>query len=149
MDVRLPKLGEGADSGTVVGLFVKEGDLLKKGQTVLELENEKAVAAIPSPAEGKVTRVNVKIGDKISVGQVILAVDGPGGAPAAKEEKPAPKAQPAPARPATPAPTPEATAPARQAAAPRTDTAADKAGFAGGGLANATRDCTRSWPGSE
>src|SRR5881628_2616809 len=49
MDVRLPKLGEGAESGTVVSILVKEGDLVSKGQTLLELENEKAVAPIPSP----------------------------------------------------------------------------------------------------
>ena len=44
MDVKLPKLGEGADSGVVVSLLVKEGDPIKEGQTILELENEKAVA---------------------------------------------------------------------------------------------------------
>jgi pyruvate/2-oxoglutarate dehydrogenase complex dihydrolipoamide acyltransferase (E2) component len=44
MDVKLPNLGEGADSGTVVNLFVKEGDQIAKDQPILELENEKAVA---------------------------------------------------------------------------------------------------------
>ena len=52
MDLKLPHLGEGADSGTVVNLFVKEGDQLAKDQAVLELENEKAVATIPSTAAG-------------------------------------------------------------------------------------------------
>ena len=32
MDVRLPRLGEGADSGTVASIFVKEGDTVKKDQ---------------------------------------------------------------------------------------------------------------------
>jgi len=41
MDVKLPHLGEGADSGTVVNLFVKEGDQIAKDQPILELENEK------------------------------------------------------------------------------------------------------------
>ena len=48
MDVKLPHLGEGADSGTVVNLFVKEGDQVTKDQPILELENEKAVATIPA-----------------------------------------------------------------------------------------------------
>src|SRR5438552_2193097 len=74
MDVRLPKLGEGAESGTVVSLMVKEGDTISEGQTLLELENEKDVAPIPSSVSGKVTSVRVKEGDKISVGQVILSV---------------------------------------------------------------------------
>ena len=75
MDVRLPKLGEGADSGVVVGLLVKEGDAVKEGQTIIELENEKAVAPIPATVSGTVTKIRVKEGDKISVGQIILSVD--------------------------------------------------------------------------
>src|SRR6266536_5968449 len=75
MDVKLPKLGEGADSGVVVSLLVKEGDSVKEGQTVIELENEKAVAPIPSSVSGIVTKIRVKEGDKISVGQVILSID--------------------------------------------------------------------------
>ena len=75
MDVKLPKLGEGADSGVVVSLLVKEGDRINEGQTILELENEKAVAPIPAPAAGTVTKIQVKEGDKISVGQVIISID--------------------------------------------------------------------------
>src|SRR6266540_4274333 len=75
MDVRLPKLGEGADSGVVVSLLVKEGDAVQEGQTLIELENEKAVAPIPSTASGTVMKLRVKEGDKISVGQVILSID--------------------------------------------------------------------------
>ena len=106
MDVRLPKLGEGAESGTVVSVFVKEGDQIQKGQTILELENEKAVAPIPSPVAGKVGKLRVKEGDKLSVGQVILSVEnGATAAPAAPAE-----AKPAPAR----AKQPEASAEARE-----------------------------------
>ena len=75
MDVRLPKLGEGAESGTVVTILVKDGDLVSKGQTLLELENEKAVAPIPAPVAGRVSRIRVKEGDKLSVGQAILSVE--------------------------------------------------------------------------
>ncbi|HKQ40010.1 MAG TPA: 2-oxo acid dehydrogenase subunit E2 [Verrucomicrobiae bacterium] len=99
MDVRLPKLGEGAETGTVVSVFVKEGDQIQKGQTILELENEKAVAPIPSPVAGKVGKLRVKEGDKLSVGQVILSVDnGAGAAPAAQAEakRPARAKQPEP-----------------------------------------------------
>jgi pyruvate dehydrogenase E2 component (dihydrolipoamide acetyltransferase) len=92
MDVKLPKLGEGADSGVVVNLFVKEGDTVAKDQAIMELENEKAVASIPSTAAGVVEKIYVKNGDRISVGQRILSLTG-GGAPAA----PAPAATAAPA----------------------------------------------------
>jgi pyruvate dehydrogenase E2 component (dihydrolipoamide acetyltransferase) len=111
MDVKLPKLGEGADSGVVVNLFVKEGDTIAKDQAIMELENEKAVASIPSTAAGVVTKVYVKAGDRISAGQKILSVGGD--APAAAT--PAPAAAPKSAAKkvvaqAAPEPEPEAVA---------------------------------------
>lgn len=74
MDVRLPRLGEGSDTGVVATIFVKEGDQLKKDQAVLELESEKAVATIPAPASGTVSKIFVKEGDEIKVGALILAL---------------------------------------------------------------------------
>src|SRR5437763_5776919 len=100
MDVRLPKLGEGAESGTVVSIMVKEGDTIATGQTILELENEKAVAPIPSSVSGKVTSVRVKEGDKLSVGQVILSVAEGQGAAA----QPAPPSAKSPPHASAPAP---------------------------------------------
>ena len=94
MDVKLPKLGEGADSGVVVGIFVQEGDTVAKDQPVLELENEKAVASIPSTGAGVVEKIHVKNGDRISVGQKILTLAGGAEAPGAAA--PAPTAAPAP-----------------------------------------------------
>jgi pyruvate dehydrogenase E2 component (dihydrolipoamide acetyltransferase) len=94
MDLKLPHLGEGADSGTVVNLFVKEGDTVTKDQPILELENEKAVATIPSTGAGTVTQIFVKPGDKIRVGQRILSLGDSGGTAA----PPAAKAEPASAR---------------------------------------------------
>jgi pyruvate dehydrogenase E2 component (dihydrolipoamide acetyltransferase) len=76
MDVKLPPLGEGADSGTVVSILVKEGDTIKKGQTIIELETGKAVTPISSIAGGQVSKIIVKEGQKISVGAPILSVAG-------------------------------------------------------------------------
>lgn len=108
MDIKLPKLGEGSDSGTVVSILVKEGDTVSSGQTILELENEKAVAPVPATASGVVAQVRVKVGDKISVGQVLITL----GAPSATAVPP-PASKPAaepkralPAHPASPAPAP-------------------------------------------
>ncbi len=74
MDIRIPNLGEGADSGTVVAITVKEGDRVAKDQTLIELENEKAVAPIPSTQDGVVSKIHVKVGDKVSVGQLIISL---------------------------------------------------------------------------
>jgi pyruvate dehydrogenase E2 component (dihydrolipoyllysine-residue acetyltransferase) len=91
MDVKLPKLGEGADSGVVVNVFVKEGDQVAKGQAIIELENEKAVASIPSTADGAVAKIHVKPGDKINVGQRLLSLN-ESGKPSAAPEPPAKRA---------------------------------------------------------
>ena len=74
MDVKLPKLGEGADSGVVVNIFVKEGDTVAKDQAILELENEKAVASIPSTGAGVVAKVHVKSGDRVGVGARLITI---------------------------------------------------------------------------
>ncbi len=126
MDVKLPHLGEGADSGTVVTLFVKEGDTITKGQSLLELESEKAVATVPATAGGVVAKIFVKVGDKISVGQKILTLSGGGSAetpaaPAAKPaaaKVPAPKTAPTAAAPEAPAEEPEAKSDVAVAASP-------------------------------
>lgn len=101
MDVKLPNLGEGADSGTVVGILVKPGAQIKKGQNLIELETGKAVTPIPSPAAGTVASIRVKEGDKISVGSIILSLEATGGTPAASAPAPAAMEKKA-ARPAPP-----------------------------------------------
>ena len=82
MDVKVPSLAENINSGTIVKIFVAEGDQVQKDQDIVELETEKAVAAIPSPVDGKVTKLHVKEGDEVQVGQVLLSLS----EVAAKEE---------------------------------------------------------------
>src|SRR5262245_54795854 len=86
MDVKLPKLGEGADSGVVVALLVKDGDDVSDGQALLEIENEKAVAPVPAPASGIISRIRVKVGDRVSVGQSLLTIEEIGSARESREE---------------------------------------------------------------
>ena len=99
MDVKLPKLGEGSDSGVVVGIFVNVGDTVAKDQPIMELENEKAVASIPSTAAGVVEKIHVKAGDRISIGQKLITLAG-SAAPAAAAPAPKPAAKKATAKPA-------------------------------------------------
>ena len=91
MDVKLPKLGEGADSGVVVNIFVKEGDAVAKDQAILELENEKAVASIPSTGAGVVAKVHVKSGDRVGVGARLITITESGQPAAAPVAAAAPK----------------------------------------------------------
>ncbi len=108
MDLKLPKLGEGADSGVVVSILVKEGDSISKDQPIIELENEKAVAAIPATASGTVSKIHVKTGDKLTVGQRILSLSGGDEADSkeSSDDKPAAKSSPTKKR-SKPEPEPE------------------------------------------
>lgn len=78
MDIKIPPLGEGASTGTVINILVKEGDTIKKDQTVIELENEKAVAPIPSTQAGTVSKILVSVGTQVTVGQSIITLAGSG-----------------------------------------------------------------------
>ena len=116
MDVKLPKLAEGADSGTVVNVLVAEGEQVQLDQTLLELENEKAVAPIPSTVAGTVVRVHVLVGQVVSVGQVLVTIEeGPAATPRAPRVAPPAAEVPAPAEAPAPAPAAEAEAPAATA----------------------------------
>lgn len=97
MDVTLPKLAEGADSGAVVNILVAEGDDVELDQTLLELENEKAVAPIPSTGAGRVARIHVEVGQVVSVGQVLVTIDAAGidATGAGEPQASAPPAEPA------------------------------------------------------
>lgn len=115
MDVKLPNLGEGTDSGTVVSVLVKAGTPVKKGQNLIELETGKAVTPIPAPAAGVVEKLAAKEGDKLAVGALILTLKTDGAAAPATDAKsaqaPAAAAPPAAARPA-PVAAPATAAPA-------------------------------------
>lgn len=74
MDLRVPELAEGVKGGTLVNILVKEGDTVRKGQDVLEIETEKAMAAVPSPGDGVVEKILVQPGTEVQVGQVIFTI---------------------------------------------------------------------------
>ena len=87
MDVRFPRLAEGVESATVVNILVSEGDKITKDQVILELETEKAVGPVPSPAAGKVTKIHVKEGDEVVVGQTLISLAEEGAVEKAVKEK--------------------------------------------------------------
>ena len=88
MTVKVPNLGDGISSAVVVGINVSIGDEVDKEQTLLELETDKAVAPLPSPDKGVIENIQVKEGDKVAEGQVVITLkgsNGAGSAPAATE----------------------------------------------------------------
>jgi pyruvate dehydrogenase E2 component (dihydrolipoamide acetyltransferase) len=87
-EVRLPEISENVDSGEVIDVLVKVGDIIKEEQSIVEVETEKATFEVPSPVSGKVIEINVKEGQKINVGEVILKVETDVSAPEKKEPVP-------------------------------------------------------------
>lgn len=112
LEFKLPEVSEGVTSVDVAEVRVKEGDVIASGAIICEVETDKAVAEIACPHAGTITKILIKSGDKINVGQPILLMETSGAsAPAAPAAKPAPAAT-------TPAPAPVAAAPVPAASAP-------------------------------
>jgi pyruvate dehydrogenase E2 component (dihydrolipoamide acetyltransferase) len=107
MDFRLPSLGEGIDSATVVAVRVKPGDSIAAGQDLVDVETDKAAVSVTAETAGTVKSVAVKPGDKIAVGEVVLTYEG-GSAPSAPQAKPAEAPKSAEATAAAEAPKPAA-----------------------------------------
>ena len=110
MDVRVPDIGDFKEV-EVIEVLVKPGETVQKEQSLITLESDKATMEIPAPQAGVVKAIEVKLGDKVSEGALILRMDADGAgneapqvalapaagaAPAAKEPAPAAK-EPAPA----------------------------------------------------
>ena len=78
----------------VIEVLVKPGDAVTKEQSLITLESDKATMEIPSPSDGVVKELKIKVGDKVSKGAPILELD------AKTAEKTAEK-KPEPAKPAS------------------------------------------------
>ena len=103
-EVKLPELGENIEKGDVVRVLVSVGDTVKPDQSIVELETDKATIEVPTTVGGVVAEVNVKVGDKIKVGHVLLVLrDGP-----ARKDKDAAPVEAAPPAPSAPPPAPTA-----------------------------------------
>lgn len=121
IEFKLPEVSEGVTSVDVAEIRVKEGDVIKAGDIVCEVETDKAVAEINCPHAGTIEKLLIKTGDKISVGQammVIAATNGSAAANPAPAAAPAPATGPAPAKPAPAAAATEAPVSSNSPAAP-------------------------------
>src|SRR5262245_16284481 len=121
-EVKLPRLGQGMESGTIVRWLKTEGDAVTKGEPLYELDTDKVTQEVEAESDGVLLKIVVADGE-VDVGTTVgiigtqdedvsaLLADaqgGNGGAPAATE--------PAVAEPAQPAEAPEPTAAAPEAA---------------------------------
>src|SRR5438128_1240420 len=114
-EIKLPRLGQGMESGTIVKWLKAEGDKVEKGEPLYELDTEKVTQEVEADASGVLLKIAVQEGE-VPVGTTIavigeqgekVAVPSPDGAGTAKEEEeeaeapaaPEPKREPAPAKP--------------------------------------------------
>ncbi len=111
--IEMPKLSDTMTVGTLLKWLKKEGDVVKSGDMLAEVETDKATMELESFFDGTILKIFSPAGSQVPLGAALCAI----GKPGEKFDTPAPKAAPAPAAPATPAATP-APAPAPVAAAP-------------------------------
>ncbi|WP_045770669.1 dihydrolipoyl dehydrogenase [Xanthomonas albilineans] len=114
IEVKVPDIGDYHDV-PVIEVLVAVGDVVKKDQSLVTLESDKATLEVPSPASGVIKELKVKLGDTLSEGSVIALLEAEqasaassSATPAGKTEAPAstpPRAssQRAPAEPSAPA----------------------------------------------
>jgi pyruvate dehydrogenase E2 component (dihydrolipoamide acetyltransferase) len=86
VEFKVPDLGENIESADAINVLVKKGDMIAKDQGVIEIETDKATVEVPSSVEGKVVEVNVKTGDKVKVGDVLIKVESSAVVPLQKKE---------------------------------------------------------------
>jgi dihydrolipoamide dehydrogenase len=101
INILVPDIGD-FDEVTVIELLVQPGDTVKPEQSLITVESDKASMEIPCSHAGVVQALQVKVGDKVKQGSIVLVLEGEGAVTA-----------PAPPAAAVPAPVPaKATAPA-------------------------------------
>jgi dihydrolipoamide dehydrogenase len=91
VEVKVPDIGD-FTGVPVIEILVKPGDAIKAEDALVTLESDKATMDVPSPVDGVVRELKVRIGDKVSEGSVILVADADaapaGAAPMEKVKEP-------------------------------------------------------------
>ena len=103
-EVKVPDIGD-YQNVPVIEVLVKDGDRVEKDAALITLESEKATMEVPAPSAGVVRGIKVKVGDKLSQGDLIMALEpltpalSPQETRGEGEKKPATAAPPPPAVP--------------------------------------------------
>ncbi len=73
-EIKVPNLGD-FKNVEVIEVLVSNGQLIKKNDPLITIESDKSSVEIPSSLDGKIKSVNIKVGDKVSEGDIILILD--------------------------------------------------------------------------
>jgi pyruvate dehydrogenase E2 component (dihydrolipoamide acetyltransferase) len=85
ISVVMPALEMAQETGKLISWLKKEGESVTKGEPLLEVETDKAVMEIESPANGVLAGIKVQAGTEVPVGQTIAWIVSPGEAPPTDE----------------------------------------------------------------
>jgi pyruvate dehydrogenase E2 component (dihydrolipoamide acetyltransferase) len=77
-DVIMPALGMAQETGTVVQWMKRAGDQVVKGEPLLEVETDKAVVEVESPASGTLASISAEAGAEVPIGTSIAVILGAG-----------------------------------------------------------------------
>jgi 2-oxoisovalerate dehydrogenase E2 component (dihydrolipoyl transacylase) len=73
--VTMPQLGESVTEGTVDRWLKKEGELVRRDEPLVEVVTDKVNAEVPSPFEGRLTRISVTAGSTVPIGTALAELD--------------------------------------------------------------------------
>ena len=87
IEIKVPNIGDFKDV-EVIEVLVKKGQSIKKNDPLITIESDKSSVEIPSSFEGKISNLNIKVGDKVSEGDLILTLEKSSQINQKDEEKP-------------------------------------------------------------
>ncbi len=96
LEIKIPDIG-GFDDVPVIEVMVKAGDTVKAEDPLITLESDKATMDVPSPADGVIKAIKVKVGDKVGEGTLIALLE-------TSESAAAQTPTPSPTQPSRPSP---------------------------------------------
>jgi len=73
-EISVPDIGD-FESVEIIEILVKPGDTINKNDSIVTLESDKSSVEVPSPFAGKISSLKVKIGDKVSKGNVLALIE--------------------------------------------------------------------------
>ena len=86
-EIKVPNIGDFKDV-EIIEVLVSEGQILQKNDPVITIESDKSSVEIPSNFEGKIKSLKLKVGDKVSEGDLILIIENKSQTEKSEEEKP-------------------------------------------------------------
>ncbi len=82
--VQMPRLSDSMETGKILRWLKKEGDQVKKGEPLVEIESDKANIEVEAYASGKLSKILVREGESAPIGAVIAEIGDGSSAPAAQ-----------------------------------------------------------------